>query len=166
MNREVKISIYRLKPAYILRTLDQPASSGDPIIPASREDPIIPASREDPIIPASREDSIIPASSEDPIGPSIRQGFGSWILRPLDYDTETIAWAVFDSQDREDFLVSLTNEETNHLSELLDRENPHNNSHLAAPAWRWEPAETGTLRFGFGFGCAVGEYPCVYECVW
>ncbi|UYV80760.1 hypothetical protein LAZ67_19001650, partial [Cordylochernes scorpioides] len=69
-NREVKISIDRLKPAYILRTLDQPASSGDPIIPASREDPIIPASREDPIIPASREDPIIPASREDPIGPS------------------------------------------------------------------------------------------------
>ncbi|UYV82517.1 hypothetical protein LAZ67_21002637 [Cordylochernes scorpioides] len=69
-NREVKISIDRLKPAYILRALDQPASSGDPIIPVSREDPIIPASREDPIIPASREDPIIPASSEDPIGPS------------------------------------------------------------------------------------------------
>ncbi|UYV79237.1 hypothetical protein LAZ67_17001695 [Cordylochernes scorpioides] len=78
-NREVKISIDRLKPAYILRTLDQPARSGDPIIPASREDPIIPASREDPIIlasredpiiPASRGDPIIPASSEDPIGPS------------------------------------------------------------------------------------------------
>ncbi|UYV83387.1 K02A2.6-like [Cordylochernes scorpioides] len=53
-NREVKISIDRLKPAYILRTLDQPASSGDPIIPASRENPIIPASREDPIGPSSK----------------------------------------------------------------------------------------------------------------
>ncbi|UYV84168.1 hypothetical protein LAZ67_X001410 [Cordylochernes scorpioides] len=71
-NREVKISIDRLKPAYILGTLDQPASSGDPIIPASREDPIIPASREDPIIPASREDSIGPSSKPQPAKPKVR----------------------------------------------------------------------------------------------
>ncbi|UYV73083.1 hypothetical protein LAZ67_10001766, partial [Cordylochernes scorpioides] len=71
-NREVKISIDRLKPAYILGTLDQPASSGDPIIPASREDPIIPASREDPIIPASREDPIGPSSKPQPSKPGVR----------------------------------------------------------------------------------------------
>ncbi|UYV63199.1 hypothetical protein LAZ67_2003414 [Cordylochernes scorpioides] len=53
-NREVKISIDRLKPAYILGTLDQPASSGDPIIPASREDPIGSSSKPQPSKPGVR----------------------------------------------------------------------------------------------------------------
>ncbi|UYV84107.1 hypothetical protein LAZ67_X001199 [Cordylochernes scorpioides] len=53
-DREVKISIDRLKPAYILGTLDQPASSGDPIIPASREDPIGPSSKPQPSKPGVR----------------------------------------------------------------------------------------------------------------
>ncbi|UYV75949.1 hypothetical protein LAZ67_13001892, partial [Cordylochernes scorpioides] len=75
-NREVKISVDRLKPAYILGTPKNPiipASRKDPIIPASRKDPIIPASRKDPIIPASRKDPIIPASRKDPIIPASKK---------------------------------------------------------------------------------------------
>ncbi|UYV74041.1 hypothetical protein LAZ67_11001960 [Cordylochernes scorpioides] len=42
------------------------------------------------------------------------------ILRPLDYDTETIVWAVFDSQDGENVLVSPTPKKKFILVELLD----------------------------------------------